>query len=377
MAWPRSSQGPILVYSISWATCNGTALRSRRPISVNPEWRFMRYRISCHFLFPLGCLAFGTILLHGQSTNVNKTQFGKVCSSAPGAIDGQITGQPLVATGTIKGHNHVVYLATLKDSVYAFDGDSPTCAPILHVSLLPSGEKPVSCADVSGKCNFVAPIIGILSTPVIDIESNTIYVVTYSESTNVTCPAHSPGSACFNYRLHALDLTTLQEQFKGPVTIAGSAGGIVFDPQVHFQRPGLLLVARALPNGHAGVYVASSMIDGSPNRPNGWVFVYDSKDLTAKPYIFSTTNGVQAGGGGVWGSGAGIAYGADSPGGDEYLYFTTGDGVFNANRGGKAYGDSFLKLTPTLSVAGFFTPYDQDCLRSKDLDLGSSGVMLI
>jgi hypothetical protein len=123
-------------------------------------------------LFLLGWLALGTTLLHGQSTDVltwhndlgrtglnstetiltqtngNKTQFGKICSSAAGTIDGQLIAQPLVATGTIKGYNHVVYVATMNDSVYAFDGDSSTCALINHVSLIPAGEQAVNCVNV-------------------------------------------------------------------------------------------------------------------------------------------------------------------------------------------------------------------------------------
>jgi len=355
-------------------------------------------------LFLVGWLALGTTLLHGQSTNVltwhndigrtglnstetiltqtnvNKTQFGKICSSASGTIDGQLIAQPLVTTGTITGHNHVVYVATMNDSVYAFDGDSSTCALINHVSLLPKGEQAVSCAAVGDRqCHALAPIIGILSTPVIDLATHTIYVVTYSESTNPKCLAAPvlPPSPCFVHRLHALDLATLKEKFSGPTPIAGTAGGIAFQSRGHIQRPGLLLLPKAFPNGDSGLYVGLSMIDGAPKRPNGWVFGFDAKRLRAKPYVFTTTPGAQAGGGGVWGSGAGIAVGADSPGGKTYLYFTTGDGVFDQTK--QDFGDSFVKLTPALNLVpnGFFTPYDEDCLESKDLDLGSSGVMLI
>jgi hypothetical protein len=353
-------------------------------------------------LLLLGWLALGTTLLHGDSTNVltwhndigrtglnstetiltqsnvNKTQFGKICSSAPGAIDGQLLAQPLLATGTIKGHNHVAYVATMNDSVYAFDGDGPTCAPIIHVSLLPAGEQAVKCGDVGDRqCHALAPIIGILSTPVIDLGSHTIYVVTFSESTNPKCATDNPPSPCFVHRLHALDLATLKEKFKGPVPILGSSGGIAFFSRGHIQRPGLLWLPKARPNGHPGLFVGFSMIDGAPNRPNGWVFGFDAKSLSSKPYVFTTTPGAQAGGGGVWGSGAGIAAGEDSSGGKSYLYFTTGDGVFD--QGHQDFGDSFLKLTLNLSLVtnGFFAPFDQDCLESKDLDLGSSGVTLI
>jgi hypothetical protein len=63
------------------------------------------------------------------------------------------------------------------------------------------------------------------------------------------------------------------------------------------------------------------------------------------------------------------------------LYFTTANGSFNAfnEAGGTEYGDSFLKLSTGhgLSVADYFTPYNQAYLADNDLDLGSGGVLLL
>src|SRR5271167_2375788 len=60
--------------------------------------------------------------------NVNSTQFGKLFTQP---VDGAIIGQGLYMPGiTIPGagvHN-VIYVATMNDSVYAFDADSATGA---------------------------------------------------------------------------------------------------------------------------------------------------------------------------------------------------------------------------------------------------------
>jgi hypothetical protein len=63
------------------------------------------------------------------------------------------------------------------------------------------------------------------------------------------------------------------------------------------------------------------------------------------------------------------------------LFFATGNGSFNAvnGSGGTEYGSSVIKLSTTsgLSVADYFTPYDQLSLSTNDLDVGSGGVMLL
>ena len=59
------------------------------------------------------------------------------------------------------------------------------------------------------------------------------------------------------------------------------------------------------------------------------------------------------------------------------LYFITGNGTFDANTGGKDYGDSFVKISPAGSVLDYFTPFDQSSLSASDLDLGSGGVLLL
>lgn len=45
--------------------------------------------------------------------------------------------------------------------------------------------------------------------------------------------------------------------------------------------------------------------------------------------------------------------------------------------GGNSYGDSWLRLTPSLLPVDYFSPHDQGLLDTDDLDLGSGGVMVV
>lgn len=313
-------------------------------------------------------------------SNVNSNSFGRICSTASGAIDGQLYAQPLVVTGGIPGFNHVVYIETMNDTIYAIDGDSANCAVISHLSLLQSQEEAVRCTDVGGqKCGTFNPIIGILGTPVIDTTTNTMYLVTWTESTAGMC-ATTKGPSCFVHRLHALNIANGAEKFNGPVVIPPvTIGSITFTSFNHIQRPGLLLMPRIETNGDSALYIGFSEMDGGgvvgKSVPNGWVFSFDAQDLSVPPVAFATTPNAE--GGGVWMSGAGLAAGIDKTGGNTYIYVSTGDGTFDVENGGVDYGDSFVKLTTSLTVAGYFTPYNQYCDDFGDGDLGSGGVMLI
>src|SRR6266436_990706 len=116
--------------------------------------------------------------------NVNQANFGKIFSYA---VDGRIYAQPLYVPGVAisgKGTYNVVYIATEHDSVYAFDADSnggSNSTPLWKITLLDaahgaaSGATTVPNGDVS--TTDIVPEIGIIGTPVIDLATNTLYVV--------------------------------------------------------------------------------------------------------------------------------------------------------------------------------------------------------
>src|SRR5579872_2476239 len=110
--------------------------------------------------------------------DVNPTQFGRLFSRA---VDGYLYAQPLYVSSLAipgAGTHNVVFVATENDSVYAFDADNSSGAnanPLWKVNLIPAGEQTVSSGDVS--CTDLVPQIGITSTPVIDLASQTMYVL--------------------------------------------------------------------------------------------------------------------------------------------------------------------------------------------------------
>jgi hypothetical protein len=296
--------------------------------------------------------------------NVNANDFGRVFVQP---VDGYIYAQPLyVPNVSIGGQNHnVAFVATEHDSVYAFDADNATGAnarPLWHASFInPPAVTTVDSYNDAG-CGDLVPEIGISGTPAIDTTTGTLYVV-----------ANTKENGVFFQRLHALDITTGNEKFGGPVAIQatvpgtgdGSSGGqISFDSLKQNQRPGLLL-------RNGVVYIASaSHCDIGPYH--AWVFGYNASNLRKVAVWNSTPNG---GLGGIWQSGGGPA--ADSTG----IYFATGNGTFDMNTGGADAGDTILKMGgPSggkLPVLSYFTPFNQDVLAEYDIDLGSGGVVLL
>ncbi|MBV8716469.1 MAG: fibronectin type III domain-containing protein [Chloroflexi bacterium] len=304
-------------------------------------------------------------------SNVNQTRFGKVFGYN---IDGTADASPLyVANVNIGGTAHnVVYQATEHDSVYAFDADGRQSTPLWQVSFInPAGGVTTVPPCDTGECVDISPEIGITGTPVIDPNTNTLYVVVKTKEV-------SGGNTQYFHRIHALDLATGAEKFGGPVVIAaskpgtgaGSQGGQVAFQSLHEnQRSALLLTSGQLliPFGGHG--------DTSPYH--GWILSYNPSNLQQN-WSFITSpndNGVRVTGGGqgagVWQSGDGIA--VDPNNGN--LFFVTGNGIFDVNTGGPDYGDTLMQLTPNGTVVDYFTPMDQQNMNDYDIDFGSGGVL--
>ena len=302
---------------------------------------------------------------------VTATTFGKVFSLP---VDGQVYAQPLyVPNLAIAGAGHnVLIVATEHDSVYAFDADGLSTAPLWKASFVnpAAGVTSVPSCEVQNLVLQIVPEVGITSTPAIDSASHTVYVVAETKENGV-----------YTFKLHALDLTTGTEKFGGPVVIQGmvtgsspfgndGAGHVLFTPGA-LARPVIQRTALALSNGL--VYVAfASHQDNNPYH--GWIFAYNAQSL-APDAIFNTTpngQGAQGGKGGIWQSGAAPAI--DSAGN---LFLQTANGTFDAASGGVDYGDTALKLTPNLTVLDWFAPFNEATLQQNDLDLGAGGVVAL
>lgn len=264
------------------------------------------------------------------------------------------------------GTHNLLIVATENDSLYGLDAD--TGARIWRIPLLGGNETPSD----NRNCSQVVPVIGITSTPVIALErggtSGAIFAVALSRDS----------SGRYHQRLHKVDLATgrpvtpaVEVKGKYPGTGAGTDGSYVhFDPAQYKERAGLLLLGNAVFTSWA------SHCDDEPYA--GWIMAYNTATLKQVTAIDVTPN---AGGGAIWGSGAGLA--ADANG---YIYFLDANGVFDTTlnaRGfpsGGDYGNAFVKLSTQggkLSVADYFTMYDTVDESDGDVDLGSGGALVL
>jgi uncharacterized protein YjdB len=291
--------------------------------------------------------------------NIAPASFGKLFSYA---VDGYVYGSPLIMSNVkIKGAAHnVVYVATEHDSVYAFDADHyGTGAPLWQVSLLQTGETPLTDGPIQ-------PYEGVTSTPVIDPNTNTLYVV--STQTSATAGG--------TFRLNALDITTGAQKFGGPVTLnvsvpatnSAAVNGVQTLDTSCIQRAALLLANGNIYMGFGGCH-------------SGWLVAYSASTLQQVGVFNASPNlngeGTYASAGGVWMGGGGPV--ADAQGN---VYITTGNGPWD---GQTAFGDSVLKFGPTpvpgangtMQPIDYFTPSIYQFMDCFDADLAAGGLMLI
>ncbi|MGA9510521.1 MAG: PQQ-binding-like beta-propeller repeat protein [Candidatus Sulfotelmatobacter sp.] len=297
--------------------------------------------------------------------NVNSGSFGKLFTLT---TDGRVDAEPLYLSAVPipgKSTHNLLIVVTENDSVYAFDADTGTV--IWHVRTLKSGE---TASDDRG-CSQVTPQIGITSTPVIRRPSGSngvIYAVAMSKDS----------SGDYHQRLHALDATTGNELYKGPVDIAAkypgngdnsSGGYVVFDPAQYEERSGLLQVGNT-------IYLAwTSHCDIRPYT--GWIMGYNATTLAQTTVLNVTPNGNE---GAIWGSGAGLT--AD---GSSNIFFLDANGTFDTtlNSGGFPssgdYGNAFIRLGTKsgLAVADYFEMHNGVSESDSDTDLGSGGALLL
>jgi len=300
-----------------------------------------------------GADAFETTL---TPSNVNSTSFGKLFTYP---VDGFVVGHPLFLPNVSvfgQGVHNVVYAATMHDSVYAFDADSSSTTPLWMTSILnysPVGATtvPATVKKDTGTTGWME--LGIVSTPVIDPTTGTLYVVaeTYENGTVV-------------HRLHALDVSSGLEKFGGPTTITATytINGITttFADLYEMNRPGLLLA-----NGH--VYIGWGS-NGNNAYSQGWVLSYNASTLQQEGTYTAEPGKTLAS---IWQKGAGLS--ADSEGN---IYLEAAEGYYAS---GTNLSTSVLKLSQagtTLTLADWFSPYNEASLGASDLDLNNAALLL-
>jgi hypothetical protein len=242
------------------------------------------------------------------------------------ALDGNIYGQPLLYGST-------VFVATENDTVYALDVLTGAVVWQRHLATaVPSGQLP--CGDIS-------PVVGITSTPVIDLSTGAIYVVADTwDGTNV------------RHELFGLAIASGAPTV-GPVGVdpPGST------PPAQLQRAALALDASKVIIGFGGN-------DGDCSTYHGWLVAVPETGGPLQTFEVDP----QGNGGAVWGAGNGPA--VDSAGD---IWAASGNGSASSF----GYQESVLKLDPNLKLLDFWAPSNWSSLDSSDTDLGSSAPVLL
>ncbi len=292
--------------------------------------------------------------------NVNKNSFGKLFS-AP--VDYVVMAQPLYMPNVnIAGQGHsVIYVVTQADSVYAIDADTGAqlwFASMLNVGGTTASGKYLPCGTAPGFNQE-----GIIGTPVIDTNNNTMYLV-----------AKTVLNGTVSHYLHALDITTGNEQPGSPVPIQATSTSTsplypkekttVFNSLHQKNRPGLLLLNGVLYLGFGSNYCN--------DNNSGWVLAYDEATLLQSA-VFNTSpyHGLTS----IWQSGNGLA--ADEAGN---IFVETAEACatcYDVPQGGQTYSNSVLKLASDLTLTDYFTPWGVAFLNANDLDLSSSGTLIL
>ncbi|MFM0197563.1 L-type lectin-domain containing protein [Paraburkholderia strydomiana] len=376
--------------------------------------------------------------------NVGLNSFGLLRKVRLG--HGAIYAQPLYVHQLTfpDGRAHdTAFVATMGNVVLAIDVDTgatlavanfPEHPPVDSHRWFSDGYRDIVGSDVEAN-----PTIGILSTPVIDLARQEIYLVLFTVDTGKAenrAASDDERADAFQFVLHALDLTTLRS--KRSTVIGGSVTGTGYaasksatddnkltgkvrhqngnllvqtklgmpgkqvdtlwltdatgidspNPRVRFialtllQRPALLLADDV-------IWIAFGS-RGDNNPWHGWVFAYRAADLTRIDMICTTPNGAR---GGIWQAGQGLL----SDGlGNVYAGTGNGDSRQVADRPGtRNLGESFVRLrldNGRIDVAGWYNAFDdldyspgantgdqqdQSEITDRDDDLGSSAPALL
>lgn len=316
--------------------------------------------------------------------------------------DPRIEAQPLYVPGITMndGQKHdVLYVFSMTNKVYAFDAN--TGATIWQVSLgpwfIPDPNDPVDVFHIN-------KAFGILSTPVIDPESQVMYVVNWL-SDDATHQARS-------LRVNAVRLSDgkppdgKQSALPIQASVTNQAGQVISLNQVQKQRAALLLVpldGKPTPPAHKMLYVAMTGDEAPPangdatKSNHGWVIAFDVDAWKQTATWLATPSSF---GGGIWEGSQGPA--ADLQGN---VYLMTANGGYTLApqkqdfNGTTDFAESFVKLSysdgsdgPSLKLTDWFIPFRDSERRNwhasevapfpsgydyTDQDLGSAGPVVI
>ena len=281
-------------------------------------------------------------------SNVDAAHFGKLFSRS---VDDSIYALPLIVSDLeIGGRRHdVMFVATMGNTVYAFDADDPAQSEPLWSRNLG--------APAPGD-SWIGPVHhGVLGTPFIDVPTGTLYVVALVLKDDES-----------NLWVNALDIFNGSPKYNSPQRLSfpfAGPEGTLTNVRGALQRAGLLMINDVL-------YIAFANIVPDPNDQHwsqeGFVQTFNARDLKQRFAVFQTTPSGRKGG--IWQGGRGIA--TDGLGN---IYVSTAGGSYD---GVSNFGSSTLKFAgPGLKLADWFTPKNHEYLFLNNIDLSAGGVTLI
>ncbi len=234
-------------------------------------------------------------------------------------LDGQVYAEPLAV-------GRRVYAATENNTVYALSARSGHVIWSRHLG------TPVQASTLP--CGDIEPVTGITGTPA--ISHGTIYAVAFISGDQ--------------HVLFGLRLSNGRIRMQQPIDAPGA------DPKVHQERS-------ALSVSGGRVFVPFGGLYGDCGDYKGRVVSVPARGGGG---MNSFTVGVGREGG-IWApSGAAIDRNGN-------LFVSTGNG----DSSGFDFGDSVLRLAPSLNQTGFFRPPNGGQLNDGDTDLGSVGPTLV
>lgn len=263
------------------------------------------------------------------------------------AVNGQVYAQPVVAGNT-------VIVTTMNDWVYGLNEASG------KIEWSRGLGTPWQMS--SSGCHLGLPNDGVLSAPVYDPSTGTVYLV--ADEVPAGHPVTSP-----EFFAHAINAQTGAERPGWPVPITGTPSndpGHPFDAFDELQRPGLLLLDGSV---YAGF---GSHCDNPPFE--GYVAGVNIHSRTTT--LWTDEPGQSDGEAGIWQSGGGLM--SDGQG---RIFLATGNGTSPAPGPGSKppqdLGDAVVRLdiqpNGTLRPEDFFSPANAPKLDANDTDLGSGG----
>lgn len=249
-----------------------------------------------------------------------------------------------IESDVFNGQADVVYTATSNGWVYAVDAGGCEPGRVLW-------RRRIVDAVPLDRLDQGVPM-GVLSTPVIDLEANRIYV--------------SAHDARRGWQLHALSLTDGQGASGWPVTIddvslaaVNTNGPARFHRSTEMSQRGALAMS---PDGEQ-VYVAFGTYWGSGA---GWLVAVDTETPHIRAAFSSAPSIEDQSNGGIWGS-AGPHVDADGR-----VWATTGNSPPGFGAAVGVWGNSLLQLDTELVLQRAYTPFNYCALDRGNMDLGAS-----